>query len=59
MGNDSSLLRHLDHAKKTGVCVLKEQKLSEVSSRTNRPISREVKINYDLHSFSGRAGPIL
>lgn len=29
MGNDSSLLRHLDHAKKTGVCVLKEQKLSE------------------------------
>lgn len=32
MGNDSSLLRHhIDHAKKTGVCVLKDQKLSEVS----------------------------
>lgn len=40
MGNDSSLVRHIDHAKKTGVCVLKEQKLSEVSSRAiNSPVS--------------------
>ena len=50
MGNDNSLVRHIDHAKKTGVCVLKEQKLSEVSSRAiNSPVNqRSFSYVYDL-----------